>query len=72
MAVSLVLWWPSTVSRLSELSMASFKALPSNDLLIAASVVMNSRVVAMLGPIIPAPLTVPAIFTSARPSFSSR
>ncbi len=42
-AVSLVLWWPSTVSRLRELSIASPKAFPSKGLLIAASVVMNKQ-----------------------------
>ena len=60
------------VSLLSESPTACFKALLSSGLLIATSVVINDSVVAILGPIIPAPLIVPAIVTSQPDTVSFR
>ena len=64
--VSLVLMSPSIVIRLKEFSTASFRIFCNVELGAKISVVRNANIVAMLGSIIPAPLTTPPIVISPR------
>ena len=59
-SASLVLVWPSTLIRLNDFLAASVRTRCASAGVRLASVVMMANIVAMLGPIIPAPFARPA------------